>query len=74
MIFEDNDSLSHFCCATASIGSSKSLTGLSREARNAPVCFPLDSYLCSGAGNMGKISKAYCSADRTSCCMGVFLF
>lgn len=39
MIFEDNDSLSHFCCATANPGSSKSLIGLSREARNEPV-FP----------------------------------
>lgn len=43
MIFEDNDSFSHFCCATANPGSSKSLTGLSRESRNEPVCFPLDN-------------------------------
>lgn len=37
MIVEDNDSFSHFCCATANPGSSKSLTGLSRETRNEPV-------------------------------------
>lgn len=39
VIFEDNDSSSHFCCATANPNSSKSLTGLSREARNKPVFF-----------------------------------
>lgn len=55
MIFEDNDSFSHFCCATANPGSRKSLTGLSRGARNEPACSPL----CSRAGNIVKISKAY---------------
>lgn len=39
MMFEDNDSFSHFCCAIANPGSSKSLIGLSRDARNEPV-FP----------------------------------
>lgn len=48
MIFGDNDSFSHFCCATANPGSSKSLTGLSGEARIEPVCSPL----CSGPGNI----------------------
>lgn len=72
-IFEGNDSFSHFCHATANPGSSKSLIGLSREARNEHVCFPLDNYLCSSAGNIVKISKAYYSEDRISCCRGVLI-
>lgn len=69
MIFEDNDSFSHFCCGTANPGSSKSLTALSREARNKPVCFPL----CSSAGNIMKISKAYYNEDKISCCGGFLI-
>lgn len=69
MIFEDNDSFSHFCCATANPGSSKSLTGLSREDRNEPLCFAL----CSRAENIVKISKAYYNEDKIFCCRGFLI-
>lgn len=68
MIFEDNDSFSRFRCATAHSGSGKSLTGLLREARNEPVCFPLDKYLCLSAGNTVKTSKVCYSEEKIPCC------
>lgn len=69
MIFEDNDSFSHFCCGTANPGSSKSLTGLSWEDRNEPLCFAL----CSRAENIVKISKAYYNDDKIFCCRGFLI-
>lgn len=67
IIFENNDSFSHFCCATTNPGASESLAGLSRGQKWAFLFSSMDQSLYSKARNVMKTTEAYYSED------GIFL-